>query len=197
MKPPKQKGDNSLPFYKNKKKLITLSIALFFMVIMATSILELYVRNGSEDEIYDYNGLKFANTGNGWLAYRQDGRPIYILSNPKDLENITISPINIATLNYAQKAYLSYNPKERNKIALSEFFREMKISPRIVNACYEDNEQCANLPIKTCEDTTTSVAVILLRESNETSVTFINNCLSIQGKELTKVMDKLILVTQA
>lgn len=197
MKPPRVKTESSLPFYKDKKKLITFGIAFFFILIMATSVLELYIRGGDKDEVYDYNSLKLVNTGNGWLAYRQDGRPVYIVSNPKDLENITISPINLGALSFVQKAYLSYNPKERNKVALSEFAREIKLAPRIVIACPVDNDVCANLPIKTCDDATTTTAVILIRETNDTSVTFINNCLDIRGKDLTKVMDKLILVTQS
>lgn len=197
MKPARIKTEGNIPFYKNRKKLITLSIALFFIFIMATSVLELYIRGGDKEDTYDYNGLEFANTGNGWLAYKQDGRPIYIVSNPNDLENITIKPINLGALNFVSKAYLSYNPKERNRAALSEFVREVKIAPRLVSACPEDNELCANLPIKNCDDATADTAVILIKESNETSVTFINNCLAIIGKDLTKAVDKLILVTQA
>lgn len=197
MKPPRIKGESSLPFYKDKKKLITFGIAFFFILIMATSVLELYIGGSDKEEVYDYNSLKFVNTGNGWLAHKQDGRQVYIVSNPKDLENITINSVNLGNLNFAQKAYLSYNPKERNRVALSEFIREIKISPRLVAACPVDNDACANLPIKTCDDATTSTAIILIQETNETSVTFINNCLTIKGKDLTKVMDKLILVTQS
>lgn len=197
MKPPRIKTESSLPFYKDKKKLITFGIAFFFILIMATSVLELYIRGGDNEETYDYNSLKFVNTGNGWLAYKLDGRPIYIVSNPKDLENITINQINLGTLSLVQKAYLSYNPKENNRLALSEFAREIKLTPRIVTACPVDNDACANLPIKTCDDATTTTAVILIQETNDTSVTFINNCLAIKGKDLTKVMDKLILVTQS
>ena len=195
MKPPKLKSDNELPFYKNKKKMVTLGIAVFFIFIMATSVLELYI-NADNEETYDYNGVKFVNTGNGWLVYLASGRAIYIVSNPNELENITISPINLASLSFVQKAYLSFNPNERNRVALTELQRELKPLPRLVAACPEDNDQCANLPIKACDDASTSTAVILLKETNETSVTFINNCLSIQGKELTKIVDKLILVTQ-
>ena len=196
MKLPKPKEEKQLPFYKNRAKLLTFMVAGFFILIMATSVLDLYFTRNKKEETYDFNGIKFVNTGNGWLAYLQSGRPLYIASNPKDIENITLSPINLGTLNYAEKIYFSFNPKERNRIAISEFSREIKLTPRLVPACPEDNDLCANLPIKKCEDTTSSMPVILLKEANETSVTFINNCLSIQGKDLTKAVDKLILVTQ-
>lgn len=196
MKQPKIKEERKLPFYKNTKKLVTIGIAVFFIFIMATSVIELYFSNRQKEDVYEYNSIKFVNTGNGWLAYLKDGRPLFIVSNPKDLENTTITPLNIASLNYAEKIYLSYNPKERNRIALSEFLREIKFTPRIVYACPEDNELCFKLPLKTCNDATSTAPIILMKEANETSVTFINSCLTIQGKDLTKIVDKLILVTQ-
>lgn len=197
MKPPKLRDDAKLPFYKDKKKLVTISIASFFIIIMATSILELYVGNRNQENIYDYNGVKFTDVGNGWLAYLDNGRQLYIVSSPKELENVTLAPLNLGTINYAEKIYLSYDPKNIDKMALSEFLREVKLTPRIVYACPKDSDLCRDMPLKACEDATLSAAVILIQQANDTSVTFINNCLSIQGKDLTKVVDKLILVTQA
>jgi hypothetical protein len=197
MKPPKIKTESAQPFYRNKAKLLTFAIALFFIIIMASSVLEIYLQDDESQGTYDYNGIKFTDTGNGWLAYTNSGRQLYLISNPKDLENITLQPINFAMLDYSEKIYLSYNPKERTRIAVSEFVREIKLKPKIVVACPEDNDLCFNLPLKTCEDATSSSAVIMLKEANETYVGYSNNCLLIQGKDLAKIVDKLILVTQA
>lgn len=196
MKPPKHKTEGRQPFYKNKARMLTLAIALFFMVIMVSSVLEIYVQNRDDTGVYDYNGVKFTDLGNGWLANLESGRQLYIVSNPKELENISISPVNLDSLNYMPKIYLSYNPQGRTRIAVSEFLREIKLQPRLVPACPTDNDACKDMPLKTCADATSSAAVILFKESNETSVTFINNCLTIEGKDLTKAVDKLILVTQ-
>jgi len=92
-----------------------------------------------------------------------------------------------------QKIYLSINPKDRNREALYELKKNLKLQPLVVTACYEDNDACADMPLRTCDDATETVGVILLKESNETKVNFKYNCLTIQGKDLVKLVDKVTL----
>ncbi|RME55471.1 hypothetical protein D6777_00420 [Candidatus Woesearchaeota archaeon] len=175
-----------------KQQKLTGILGLFIISIMVLSALNFYDTSEKDNE-YTYQGKKFIRTENNlWTTYLPN-KQLTIISNPKDLENISINYIPLNILNSMQKIYLSINPKDRNQEALYELKRNIPLSPLVVTACYEDNELCTELPLKSCEDATDNIGVILLKESNLTKVEFKNNCLTIQGKELVKLVDKITL----
>lgn len=175
---------------KSRKNLWLGVLGLMIIVIMVGSALNW---DSEDDEgAVDYKGLKFASTGDGWIAYKADKTPVSIITNPAELQNISIPEINLDMLNYYQKLYITYNPKERVRAALSQFSRSISLTPLIIAACTEDNEQCADMPLKNCTDAGNNVGVILFAESNITEVSFKNDCLTIKGKDLLKIVDKMI-----
>jgi hypothetical protein len=186
----KYKAQKSKGFLATKQQKLTAIIGLFIISIMVLSVLNSYGDN--EEENYTYQGLKFYNTEAGWIA-NTNTQTITIISNPKDLENISINYIPLNIMNSMEKIYLSINPEDQNREALFEFNRGLKLTPRIVTACYEDNDQCIDSPLKTCEDSTENVGVIVMKESNVTEVSLKYNCLTIQGENLLQLVDKLIL----
>jgi hypothetical protein len=176
--------------FATKERKLTIAFGAFFILIMVASVLNSYDKPDEENE-YELNGIKFFNTENGWIAHKGDNT-ISILSNPKDLANLTIDIIPLGMLNNMEKIYVSTNPKDNNMNALYEF-QKLPISARKVSACYEDNELCYNMPLKKCADASDKIGVILIKESNITEVSFESNCLTIQGRDLVKLMDKLII----
>ena len=178
-------------FLATKEKKLTLAFGLFFIIIMVFSALSMYEKPDTENT-YDYNGIKFTNTESGWQAYKSDGSLVTLISSPRELENITIDYIPLNMLNSMQKIYISTNPQDRNREAKNELSK-LPITPLKVAACYEDAEGCADYPLKTCDDATDSIGVILVKESNVTDVSYKYNCLTIQGDDLLKLVDKLIL----
>lgn len=182
-RPPKEERSN--------KKVFMFFLGGLIILIMVASAIDI----GKDDEegAYDYNGIKFMPTTEGWLAYLKDGRQVYIMTNPAELVNLTISEVSPSLLNSLQKLYISYNPEEKVRAALVDFTREIKLTPPIIPSCTVDVPQCAELPLKTCNDTDDYVGVIVFKESNETAVSMNNNCLTIEGKDLLKTVDKLIL----
>lgn len=180
---------------KKKRRSITIIIGIFFILIMLTSVLELW--SGQEENVYSYIGkygeYKFVQTDNGWQAYINNAEseaklstllnnPIILQTNPKDLQSLKISisfaaqhsppyysNINEALLNFlsAQKLYLSYNPEEQPQFALYNLERNFKLSTQVVDACYKDVPSCGNMVIKTCKDANQSAPVILLNQSQD------------------------------
>ena len=146
-----------------------------------------------DGDSYDYNGIKFVRVNEGWLAYLGDGKQIYVLNNPGELNNMSLSNVYYSNLNMMEKIYITYNPEERVRTALSQFYNGISLTPRKVPACSVNVELCADVPIKTCEDATETIGIVEFKQSNETIVEFKNNCLLIQGEDLTKIVDKLIL----
>jgi len=178
-------------FLATKERKLTVAFGLFFIMIMVFSALSMYEKPDTEN-IYEYKGIKFTNTETGWQAYKTDGTLMTLASSPRELENITIDYIPLNLLNSMEKIYVSTNPQDRNREAMYEFTK-LPIAPLKVAACYEDVEGCADYPLKTCEDATDSIGVIVVKQSNVTEVSYKYNCLTIQGDDLLKLMDKLIL----
>ncbi|MDD4878675.1 MAG: hypothetical protein PHO02_06620 [Candidatus Nanoarchaeia archaeon] len=177
---------------KSNKKMYVGLLGLMIIAIMVGSAADLW-RGDEKEGAYEYKGLSFAQTDAGWVAYKPDNSQVWIMTNPAELENITIPYLNTAMLRTYGKLYVTYNPKERVRAALNQFFKNIPVPQLVVPACTVDVEECAELPLKNCTDAGNGVGVLLLREANETSVSFNNNCLVIEGKELAKIVDKIIL----
>lgn len=184
-RPPREKK-------KSNKKLFVGFLGLMIIAIMVLSVM-----NASNDDeeagSYEYKGLSFAQTDAGWVAYKPDNSQVWIMTNPKELENITIPYVNTAMLMTYGKLYVTYNPKERVRIALNQFFKNIPVPQLVVPACTVDIDECVNVPLKNCTDAGNGVGILLFKEANETLVSFNNDCFVIEGKELTKIVDKLVL----
>lgn len=183
-KPPKEAA-------KSRKKMYLGLLGLLIIAIMVGSALQW--DSGEQEGAYEYKGLKFMQTDAGWAAFRPDNSQILLMTSPAELANMTIPYLNVQKLNTYTKIYVTYNPKERVRAALNQFFNNIPIAPLVVPACTEDNELCAEMPLKNCTDAGQGIGVIQFEESNETEASFINDCLLIKGKELAKLVDKIIL----
>ncbi len=187
---PKQAHAKKEPFWKSKK-LITSLMGGFIILIMVTSILGLWAEQKGENK-YEYKGIKFTDTDYGWIGYK-DSQRITLRNNPSELENISIGYIPVYTLNSLGKVYISLDYNEEALKAMQVFEQNIKISTITVPACVKDTPRCAEMPLKSCEDTTETIGVIMMQKANETEVSLKNNCLKIQGPDLTKIVEKLVL----
>jgi len=185
-KPPKAEG-------KSRKKLYIWIMGFMIIAIMIGSALDLWKKEDTAEGAYEYKGLSFAQTDTGWMAYKADNSQVWIMSNPAELANMSIPYVNTGMLKYYTKIYATADPTERVRIPMSQFFRNIPVNAIVVPACPVDIEQCKEMPLKTCENADKNTAVIFFKEANETKVSFENDCLTIQGKELTKIVDKIIL----
>ncbi|MBT3985341.1 hypothetical protein HOD38_01310 [archaeon] len=173
-----------------RKELYTYLVGIFIIMLMVLSVVNL---NSDEPEQVEYNGLTFVATESGFLAYTEEGEQVVVLSNPEELKELEIEEISLGSLTSLSKMYISLNPEDNYRNAVYDFYNNIELSTWTTEACYEDNELCSTLPIKTCEDATESIGVIIFKEDNETILSLDDNCLTIQGKDLLKVTDKLIL----
>ena len=169
---------------ERKKKIFTIVIGLFFIFIMVMSALY-YGLDDTEKVVY--NDLKFVNTGQGWVAYNSKDK-IIIWTDPSELENYNV---DISGFESLTKIYLSINPEENVKYAINDLYNNFEFE-QISLACYEDNELCSDMVLKTCEDATPYIGVIILREANETKVSLDGNCLIIEGQDLLKIVDGVV-----
>ena len=174
------------------KKLFLPGFIIFIMMMSGVG----YMFGRDSGEGVKYNDYKFTKTQKGWLTYK-DNKQIILLNNPTELFNISVDYVDFNELNSAEKIYISSNPKDNIGGYLQglQFNFINNLTPKIVSACYEDNEGCENFPLKDCSDASSDVKVILIKRG-ETKIEYKDHCLIIQGEdtELIKYIDKLILV---
>lgn len=183
--------EKKVAFYQNKK-ILTILMGLFIISIMVFSLLYYGLDSSGQEKIV-YKGLNFVKTNVGWQAYTEDRERILVLSDPRDLESVSFPPVSLSFVDDVQKIYFSVDPSQDVSGALYDFQQNIPFSGAFVVACYEDSALCADLPLKTCADATVNIGVIVFQEAEETSLVLEGNCLTIQGKNLLIITDKLIL----
>jgi len=169
---------------------------LFLAGIMIFSVIGFSLGSSQSDTTKEkYNGHMFRQSNQGWITYIND-QPIIISQNPNLLNPISLPGLSLDQLNSANKRYFTINPADNLQLSLAYF--NQNFGPRLkstVIACIEDSEPCKDLPLKTCEDATLTEKVIQINLANESSMTYQNNCLHIQGQkqEIINFVDSLIL----
>ena len=176
-----------VPFYK-KKQFFTILIGLFFIMLMALSAVNIGMNN--EEETIEYGDLEFVQTSSGWKAYLEEGS-LDLVYSPEFL-NLSLDSVNLGVFEYLEKVYISFNPGDDLGYSLYDLERNLDFN-KVVYACYEDSELCEDLPLKDCADAVDGVGVIIFKEGEEDKVSLEGSCLNIEGKDLLKVTDKLLL----
>ncbi len=177
-------------FFQNKK-FLTVLMGLFIISLMVFSVLY-YGLDSSGTQKVEYNGVRFVQTNLGWLGYTESEQKILLLSNPSELANVTIGA-SFSFLTSLSRLYVSFSPEDDVSSALQDFQQNVVFSGYLMAACSEEHEACSNLPLKTCADATASIGVVLFVQAEEDSIILEGNCLTIQGKNLLILTDKLIL----
>lgn len=176
------------------KKITKIILPFFIIFIMVMSGIG-YMAGRNSEEVIKYNGFKFSKVDNGWLTYSND-LPVILINKPSELEGIDAGFVSLNELNSAEKIYLSSNPKDNLGRYLQglQFNVLKRLKPRIVQACYTDNEECKDFVLKDCNDASSSVKVILIKKGKNL-IEYKDNCLIIQGEdeELVKYIDKFIM----
>ncbi len=159
---------------------------------------------GIVDERFRYNEFNFVNIDTIWyteLLYKDKKITIPLHYSPRDVENITLLGELDNRFTDARLIYIAFNPLDHNLTYVALANGELSLSlVRAMNlllkaACTQNQTYpCAKQPILSC-DSDHDRAIIELRQSNETSVTYKGNCILITGDNwnLVKAVDRLLL----
>lgn len=178
---------------KMNKKII---LPLFLASIMILSIIGFSLNSTQSDtSSIKYNGYSFKQTEQGWITFIGNN-PILISQNPNNLNEILLPDITLQEINSANKIYFTFNPEDN--IQSNLYYFDANIRTRLKNfilSCTVDIGSCSNLPLKTCKDADSSSRIIQVSLANQSSITYENNCLLIQGQkqELPSLIDAVIL----
>ena len=180
---------------KEKKSLFMPIFIIFILVFSTAGFIFGYGTSDSQQQTTEYNGFEFTQHTTGrWLTSIGD-KPIALINYPGNLEDIAFpSFLFLNDLNSANKVYLTYDHNKSIDLVLAEFqFLRPYLTKPIIEACTTDIEQCSNIPLKTCDDATPQEKVIQLSLVNKTEIiTYNNNCILIEGKNIIKPVDRLV-----
>jgi hypothetical protein len=180
---------------QNKKKIVVAVVVIFLMISSTAG----FIFSGSEDNgnliTKNYKGHEFTSLQTGWIT-NINNQEIYLYNDPEFVSQGKTLIKDEYGLNSAEKVYLSINPEDRLEKILQHFNNvALLIKPRISVSCYEDSEKCKTFTIRTCENASPINKVIVIKEQQNLSINYRDNCLEIYGSEneMIKFIDKLIL----
>ena len=181
---------------KDRKKMYTVLLGLFFIGTMVLSILG-FSGGGIDPNVQGsettYGGRKFAQTEGRWITYLEDETPITIAVNPDQLQSY--ENLDLSIFEGRQKVYLSAPPTGDLAQAVAYLKSRINQFKTTVLSCEKDNLGCENLPLKTCKDATKEIGVVIIREGSTTKLEKEPNCLIIETTfiDLVGMTDKLVL----
>ncbi|MFH1456344.1 MAG: hypothetical protein ABIF40_05345 [archaeon] len=173
-----------------KQKIITMAIGSIIILLMVTSALNMY--EGDDESVVEYKDYKFSYTYEGWQA-NIDGKKVYLSYPPEELLDIEMEFIDVTQMDQLTKIYYSINPSQDPQAAIYAFDRYFDFGGMQVPACFEDVEGCETMPLKTCEDIDMGIGVIIFNQTEEYGMFMDTNCVIIQGPNLLKAVDRVIL----
>ena len=158
---------------KRKEKLV---LGVIIAFIMVSSILGYFGSQGSRT--VRYNGHKFRILDNGMYSTQVDGQTIGFNFLPQHLGNMSYMDAAVAELSGKRMAVTTSDPQSKmaRTIAEAEYllvdslFR-LKIYPQ---PSYLTNG--TDRPVASCLNATEFVPVILIEQSNETTVEVVDHC---------------------
>lgn len=171
---------------RKKQKRNQAIVAIIMVSLMMFSILGIVVTsfgNQSNSQREKYNGLTFINNNGFWyLELSETQIPFQYFPTETDSINIeTIGNLNLLEDYYNQPLFIYYEDYN----SASEVYGSLgRYTTRVQTAC-QGEETCLNPedPIKDCSDN-----FILIKESNQSSITQEENCVYIEGKREDLVM---------
>ena len=162
---------------------------IILTIIMIFSVLGYSLMSGSRDksETIIYKGIEFIKDSNLWKM-KLGEMTFSFLYNPEEVEEID-SKINLIDDYAGKPLYISSENSEAENEIYRNLFYENQVVQRVQYACLEGQTCEENLPIKNCEDN-----FIIIKESNETQVEQMDNCIYIKGKseDLGKLADSFL-----
>jgi len=175
-----------------KKNII---VTIFIASIMILSVIGYSIGSFTSQNKIKYQGKIFLQSDQGWITYIND-KQLVLINNPNEISNITI-PVILQELNSATKIYITLDMEN----SLDNFYQLFQqdimplLTPQIVIACIKDSEKCSDMPLKTCQNATLSNKIIQIQYSQQSLLSYKNNCLLMQGTQdnLIKQIEALTL----
>ncbi len=175
---------------KEPKSKIGLYLAIFLTVVMVGGVAGILLDNPGTSQTYSFGKYTF-KPSNGQFTTSINGKTITFNYLPQQVQSINASPEVIDAIRNAQGFILSFNPNQNitEQLQVMDLLRfdftnavvDTYKNTKPVYMAVTQNTPLYNLSVITCENSSAAVPVILMDYSNETSITFNNNCIIISA----------------
>ncbi len=172
-------------------------MSVFIAVIMIVSVIGFSLTFTTPAQKLKYNDFTFLQTSQGWQTTINTVK-VTFSNYPAQLEYIPFAEGAKTALD-ARVIWFSYDPNDRNAPAIADIFFYMEEvfgrgSDVYVQRGLVNNTEYV-LPEVTCMNATVTVPVLLLRSSNETTITHEQGCIiatAESDQELYQLGDRLL-----
>ncbi len=184
---------------EKKKKHAQLIFGLFVVALMVFSAFGFVMSYSSgSGSTYKYGDYTFRSTEQG-LKAKIGGKTSYFTSFPGDLEDIELPASVAASLSNTKMVYLTSDPDSRffRDIGLVEYYFQDELNDLfgIYGVISITKNSTYQLPVISCSDATASVPVLYLMQSNETKISFEDNCIMVEAPSqsvFVRLKDRII-----
>ena len=198
---------NKMREVRSKKKevrsMFQVSRIAFLVILLFTLVMISACGKTTEPtnpNIVEYKGFIFNYTSPFWVTEWRNGNNLYTIPlrfNPYQTENVTMTG---EMWTPTKEVYITFDPEEEQlqytALGAGELSQNLitalRVEPR--PACTKNiTEACAIRDIITCEDKDETLKIYLSQEE-PTQITYTDNCIKVQGKEmeLLRAIDKLL-----
>jgi len=174
----------------NREKINKVILSVIIAVVMVSSIIGfLYGTNGNENILkYDIKNKTYSFIReNNMYILAIDKQKIGFYYLPFDI-NFNMSDEISDKIRTSKAVYITFNPEtaygeyiDVARFDLTNGLAGKNIYP--VNGITANNAKY-NLPIVNCENATSFIPVIFMKDSNQTSLSIENNCIKFEGKNI-------------
>jgi hypothetical protein len=178
---------------KEQKKRRTAGIVIALIMLFSIAAFAFMESTSTTDEnTQKYKDYVFQRGDAGWET-KANNLQIVTQFLPQEVENISSAQFISGELGNTI-FFIADSYDERQ--AAAELSGVLS-SQRKQFACLPEDEnksECADLPLKSCDDASSESGIVIITESNETSVSYNSFCITINGNatELVKAADKAI-----
>jgi hypothetical protein len=168
-----------------RKKLIMGLVLVFFMISSVFGVLFFGFNTGG-GEARDYGEYTFKPNQNQWQV-KIDGEKKLFYYHPLDIQHIEVPDDVESSLLNAKMMYFTsdVNSEAKGAIASSIFILSQTLNGRsIFPVTAFTTENSFNVPIITCENSTSSIPVVLMQPANSTTISREGNCIIIEGSDV-------------
>jgi hypothetical protein len=178
---------------KEQKKRRTAGIIIAVIMLFSTAAFAfMESTSNTNSNSQKYKDHTFQLTESGWKT-TVNGQSIVTQYLPQDVENI--SSAQFISGNLGSTIYFVANSYDE-KQAASELSNILN-SQRKQFACLPEDSnssECLELPLKDCNSASSDSGIVIIKESNESSISYSNFCITIKGNatDLVREVDKTI-----
>lgn len=170
-------------------------VALFIIFIMASGGMGFFLGG---DETLKYDGHKFKRTDQGYKT-KINGQTVFFSFLPAEVKDMEFSESIDSLLSSSNAVYVTYDPNTNLNNTMAQIQYDMEKALYPVTGIFLQrglvNSSGYSIAQIGCENATSYMPVIELRQANSTSIVLEENCIVVQARshaELVRAYNRLL-----